>query len=80
MGARVDVAAQQAVVVEDTLARQVRRSGRSDVQGRFVVCGAALDQPISFRASNDGYGGENGIARWTSDIMVLTIVLRPGAP
>ncbi len=79
-GAHVELETLQQVVAGDTLARSVRRSGETGADGSFVVCGAALDQPMMFRASHHGARGEGGIARWTSDIMVVPIVLRVGAP
>ncbi len=80
INARVDVETRQAIVVGDTLARPIHRAGRTDVQGRFLVCGAALYEPMSFRASLDDLHGEAAIERWTSDIVPIVIVLRHTAP
>lgn len=80
IGARVEMETLQRVVAGDTLARPVRRAGESGINGTFVVCGAALDQPMTFRASHHGARGESGIARWTNDIMILPVVLRLGPP
>jgi hypothetical protein len=79
-GARVDVETIQNVIVGDTIAKPVRRSGETGRDGRFMVCGAALDQPMRFRASVGDGRGEAGIATWTNDVVVLTVVLRRGAP
>lgn len=79
VSAKVELETAQKVVVGDTLARSVIRSGETGVTGSFVVCGAATDQPMTFRASKHGARGEGAIQRWTNDIMVLTIVVRFGA-
>jgi hypothetical protein len=77
-GARVDMETMQRVVLGDTLARPIRRSGPVNINGGFMVCGAALDQPMTFRASRGGEHGEAVITQWTGDVMVLTITLRSG--
>ena len=79
-GARVDVETLQNVVAGDTIARPVHRTGEAGPDGRFLVCGAALDQPMTFRASHDDAHGERGIPKWTDDVVVLTLTIRPGHP
>jgi hypothetical protein len=76
MNARLDVETIQAIVVGDTLSRPVHRSGQTDSEGRFLICGAALYQPIAIHASHDAAHGEGGIARWAGDVMVVIITLR----
>ncbi len=78
--ARIDMETMRAVVVGDTLLRPVHRSGEVGITGDFMVCGAALDQPMTFRASRRDEHGEAAITRWTEDVIVLTIRLHPGAP
>ncbi len=78
--ARIEMETRQRVVVGDTLVRTVRRSGEVGYTGGFMVCGAALDQPMTFHASLRDEHGDAAITRWTQDVMVLTIRLRPRAP
>jgi len=78
--ARIDLETMQAVVVGDTLVRRVRRSGEVGYSGAFIVCGAALDQPMTFRASLRDEHGDAAITHWTEDVMVLTIRLHSGTP
>jgi hypothetical protein len=78
--ARIDLETMQAVVAGDTLVRRVRRSGEVGYTGAFIVCGAALDQPMTFRASLRDEHGDAAITHWTEDVMVLTIRLHSGTP
>jgi hypothetical protein len=78
--ARIDLETMQAVVVGDTLVRRVQRSGEVGYTGAFIVCGAALDQPMKFRASLRDEHGDAAITHWTEDVMVLTIHLHSGTP
>jgi hypothetical protein len=78
--ARIDVETRQAVVVGDTLVRPVRRSGEVGYTGAFIVCGASLEQPMTFHASLRDERGDAAITHWTEDVMVLTIKLHSGAP
>ncbi|HEY2164797.1 MAG TPA: carboxypeptidase-like regulatory domain-containing protein [Gemmatimonadaceae bacterium] len=80
VGARVDMETMRAVVVGDTIVRPVRRSGEVGYTGGFLVCGASLQQPMTFRASLGDEHGEAAITRWAEDVMVLTIRLHSGAP
>jgi hypothetical protein len=80
VGANVEMETIQSVVVGDTLSRTISRSGRTDDQGRFVICNASLDQPIALRASRGDARGEGGIARWTTDVIPVVIVLRASPP
>lgn len=75
-GAHIDVESLQNIVVGDTIARPVHRAGEVGPDGRFIVCGAALDQPMGFRASLGDALGDAGIARWSDDVMVVTIPIR----
>ena len=79
-GAHVDVETIQTIVAGDTLARPVHRSGEAGPDGRFIVCGAALDQPMAFRVSYHDWHGEKGIVKWPQDLQTLTIVLHQGQP
>jgi hypothetical protein len=78
--AHIDLETRQAVVVGDTLVRPVRRSSDTGYNGDFIVCGASLEQPMTFHASLRGEHGDAAITHWTEDVMVLTIRLHPGAP
>jgi hypothetical protein len=78
--ARIDMETRQAVVAGDTLVRPVRRSGEVGYTGGFIVCGASLDQPMTFHASLRDEHGDAAITRWTEDVMVLTIRLHSRAP
>jgi hypothetical protein len=80
VGARIDLETRQAVVVGDTVVRPVRRSSAVGNAGDFMVCGASLDQPMTFRASRRDEHGEAAITRWTEDVIVVTIRLHLGAP
>jgi hypothetical protein len=78
--AHIDLETRQAVVVGDTLVRPVRRSSDTGYNGDFIVCGASLEQPMTFHASLRDEHGDAAITHWTEDVMVLTIRLHPGAP
>jgi hypothetical protein len=78
--AHVDMETMRAVVVGDTIVRPVRRSGEVGYTGGFLVCGASLQQPMTFRASLGDEHGEAAITRWADDVMVVTIHLHSGAP
>lgn len=78
--AHIDLETRQAVVVGDTLVRPVRRSSDTGYNGDFIVCGASLEQPMTFHASLRGEHGDAAITHWTEDVMVLTIRLHSGAP
>jgi hypothetical protein len=76
----VEMETLQRVVVGDTVLRVVHRSGEVGSRGSFVVCGASLDQPMKFLITRRAERGEGRIEHWTGEVMVLTIVLHPGAP
>jgi hypothetical protein len=78
--AHIDLETRQAVVVGDTLVRPVRRSSDTGYNGDFIVCGASLEQPMTFHASLRDEHGDAAITHWTEDVMVLTIKLHSGAP
>ena len=79
IGAHVEMETTQHVVGGDTLTRPVRRAGEVDETGRFIVCAASLDQPMRFVVTQDAAHGHAEIARWTEEVMFLSIVLRAGA-
>jgi hypothetical protein len=79
-GVRIEVETRQAIVVGDTLMRPRTSSGEAGDDGRFVVCGAALNQPLLIRAIK---GDESAVAlidQWKDEVMATTLVLRPRAP
>jgi hypothetical protein len=79
-GARVEVETRQAIVVGDTLMRARSSSGNAGDDGRFVVCGAALNQPLLIRAIK---GDETAVAlvdQWKDEVMSTTLVLKPRQP
>jgi len=78
--ARMDVETVRAVVVGDTLLRPVHRTGEVGYTGGFLVCGASLDQPLTFHATLRDEHGDAAITHWTQDVVVLTIRLHSGAP
>ncbi len=58
----------------------MRRSSDTGNNGDFIVCGASLEQPMTFHASLRDEHGDAAITHWTEDVMVLTIRLHSGAP
>src|SRR5262249_21035383 len=80
VGASVEVETTQKVVVGDTVTHAVVRKGEAGTGGRFSVCGAEKSQPIVFRATRGDAHGEAAIERWNTDVMVLSITVRPRAP
>ena len=79
-GAHVDVETMQKIVAGDTVARPIHRSGDAGPDGRFIVCAAALDQPMTLRASYRDARGEKTLLKWTDELEALTITLRQGRP
>lgn len=76
-GAHVDVELEQAIVAGDTVTRRIIRSGEASDDGRFVVCGAALDQPLRLRATKAGSVAEAAIDAWKDDVLTVTLVVKP---
>jgi hypothetical protein len=70
----------QTIVAGDTLTRPIHRSGDAGPDGRFIICGAALDQPMAFRASYRDARGARTIVKWTDELEVITITLHQGQP
>jgi len=73
--AQLDVAALQQIVATDTLARSVLRSGTSGADGRFVICGADLHQPLGIQASKNGHTATAVIRSWGDGVIVLRLVM-----
>jgi hypothetical protein len=72
----VEVEARQAIVVGDTLYQPRRSRGSVDGDGRFVVCGADLHQPIVLRAT-DGFKSATGaVVEWKDEVNTLRLVLK----
>ena len=79
-GVRVEVETQQAIVVGDTVMRPRKSAGDAGDDGRFVVCGAALDQPLRIRAIKGAESAEALIDKWKDEVMAATLVLKPRQP
>jgi hypothetical protein len=76
--AKIEVAARQAFVAGDTVQRVLTQTGEAGADGRFVICGAALDQPIAVRATKNGETATVLLDKWTDDVVVLTLALKRG--
>ncbi len=53
----------------------LRGSGDGGDDGRFVICGAALDRPMRVRATKGASRGEAVVSKWTDEVTVITVVL-----
>lgn len=77
---RIEVESPEAVTLHDSaivLARPLQRSGDGGDDGRFVICGAALDRPLLMRATKGDARAQALIDKWKDEVIVLTIVLKP---
>jgi len=72
----VDVEARQAVVIGDTLYQPRRSRGEAGADGRFVVCGADLHQPIFLRVTDGTRSAVGAITEWKDEVNTLTLVLK----
>jgi hypothetical protein len=54
-----------------------KSSGVAGDDGRFVVCGAALNQPLLLRAIKGDESAEAVVEQWKDEIMAATLVLKP---
>jgi len=79
-GVRVEVETQQSIVAGDTLMRPRKSSGVAGDDGRFVVCGAALNQPLLLRASKGDETADALIEQWKDEVMAATLVLKRRQP
>jgi hypothetical protein len=79
-GVQVEVETRQAIVVGDTIMRPRKSSGVAGDDGRFVVCGAALNQPLLLRAIKGEESAEAMVEQWKDEIMAATLVLKPRPP
>jgi hypothetical protein len=57
-----------------------RGSGESGDDGRFVICGAALDQKLAVRATKNGKTASGAITAWKDDVLAMTLVLKDARP
>jgi hypothetical protein len=76
----IEVESPETVTLRDSaiaLARPLHRSGDGGDDGRFVICGAALDRPLLMRATKGDARAQAVIDKWKDEVMVLTIVLKP---
>jgi hypothetical protein len=78
--ARIEIEASQAIVAGDTLIHPRRGSGESGDDGRFVICGAALDQKLAVRATKNGKAASGSITAWKDDVLTMTLVLKDARP
>ena len=79
-GVRVEVETQRAIVAGDTVMQPRKSAGNAGDDGRFVVCGAALDQPLRIRAIKGDESAEALIDKWKDEVMATTLVLKPRQP
>jgi hypothetical protein len=70
----------QLIVAGDTLTRLVRRQGQGGEDGRFVVCGAALDRPMSLQATKDKRSATQLIRQLTGELTSVRLVVRSESP
>jgi hypothetical protein len=73
--AGIDVETRQTIVAGDSVTRTRVTSGRAGDDGRFVICGAALNQPIAVRATKDGEVGGIVLSEWKEEVVSLTLPL-----
>lgn len=73
--AQIDVAALQQIVANDTVSRAVMRSGKSGADGRFVICGADLHQPLGIQAIKGGHAATAIIRTWGDGVIALRLVM-----
>ena len=79
-GARVEVETQRAIGPVDTVMQLRKSTGNAGDDGRFVVCGAALNQQLLIRAIKGDESAEELIEKWKEDVMATTLVLKPRQP
>jgi hypothetical protein len=79
-GAHIDVETRQAIVAGDTVMRSRKSSGEAGDDGRFVICGAALNQPLLVRATKGAETAEALVDVWKDEVMVTTLVLKSRQP
>jgi hypothetical protein len=72
----VDVEARQAIVVGDTLYQPRRSRGEAGADGRFVVCGADLHQPVFLRATDGTKSATGAVMEWKDEVNTLVLVLK----
>jgi hypothetical protein len=53
-------------------------SGTAGEDGRFIICGAPLDQQLRIRATYTRESGEITIDKWKDEVFVVTLVVRGG--
>ncbi|MEO9037548.1 MAG: carboxypeptidase-like regulatory domain-containing protein [Gemmatimonadaceae bacterium] len=74
---RIDIESKQFIVAGDTMTRSVTAAAEADENGKFSVCGAALNQPLTIRATKDGNSAGVMIKRWGDDFVPVRIVVKP---
>ena len=79
-GVHIEVETRQAMVVGDTVMLPRKSAGTAGDDGRFVVCGAVLTQPLLVRAISGEESAEVRVDQWTDDVMAATLALRRRQP
>jgi Carboxypeptidase regulatory-like domain len=79
-GALIDVETKQTIVIGDTVTRPRRTIGEAGDDGRFVICGAALDQPMLVRATKGASSASATVETWKDDVISVTLVLGARQP
>lgn len=72
----VDVEARQAIVIGDTLYQPRRSRGEAGADGRFIICGADLHQPIWLRATDGTRSVTGAVTAWKDEVNTMTLVLK----
>lgn len=75
--ANVEVAVEQLIIANDTIARPQVRRGTAGDDGRFVICGASMTRPLMVRAALGSDTVSVAIDQWKDEVASLTLYLRP---
>jgi len=78
--AHVEVEITEPTATGDSVHRLQTSSGDAGPDGRFVVCGASLNQTLVIHASNGPETAAMTVDAWKDDVMAATLVLKPRQP